>query len=68
MKSHDVTIQLKAAELYFPVVLYWSEREGLGNVNKHSKNATCEQEAFKKLQWLIYGVCKFFMIFWKIIT
>ena len=24
MKSHDVTIQLKAAELYFPVVLCWS--------------------------------------------
>ena len=22
MKSHDVTIQLKAAELYFPVVLF----------------------------------------------
>ena len=72
MKSHVLTIQLKAIDqdLFFLFCLFvWGGGQvGVGNFEKHSKNTICDYEVFKTLQWLIYTVCKFFMIFGKIIT
>ena len=61
MKSHVVAVQMKPTDQKGG----WG---GLGNFNKYSKDTTCDQEVFEKLQWFIYAVCKFFMIFGKIIT
>ena len=60
MKSHVMAVQMKPTDQ--------RGGGGLWNFNKYSKDATCDQEVFEKLQWLIYAVCKFFMIFGKIIT